>query len=282
MRARVAPGDTLAALPEAAPEAGEPMERILADFRAADPPTPWTHWQHPRFFAYSRRTRPPPPSSPEQLAAAMAGAVHAVADLPGRHRARDPHRRLAAPRGRAARGLSRHVPGHRLVGHARRGPRHARARQRRSRQRRGPRGPAPGARLRLHAHAQLDRQGDVDRGARAGQPRQDPDRPRARCSRWTSTRCARPSPPTARRGTRRRESSCASAAPPRAPPTGCGGGASWRAPRGSTPRRRRLGGLGDDLPRVPGAVGRRGARRQRGAETRTSGSAPAWSARRTS
>ena len=48
---RAAPGDVAATLPAAAPEEGEPMERILADFRRDILPGV-THWNHPRFFAY--------------------------------------------------------------------------------------------------------------------------------------------------------------------------------------------------------------------------------------
>ena len=49
--ARVAPGDIRAALPAAAPEHGEPFERILADLETKILPG-ITHWQSPRFFAY--------------------------------------------------------------------------------------------------------------------------------------------------------------------------------------------------------------------------------------
>jgi aromatic-L-amino-acid/L-tryptophan decarboxylase len=48
---RVAPGDVRARLPGAAPTAPEPLERILADYRAFIEPNV-THWQHPGFFAY--------------------------------------------------------------------------------------------------------------------------------------------------------------------------------------------------------------------------------------
>ncbi|MBS0374278.1 MAG: aspartate aminotransferase family protein [Proteobacteria bacterium] len=45
------PGELIAKLPAAAPEQGEPMERILADLDALILPGV-THWQHPRFFGY--------------------------------------------------------------------------------------------------------------------------------------------------------------------------------------------------------------------------------------
>ncbi len=49
--ARTAPGAVAATLPTRAPEDGEPMEAILADFRRDILPGV-THWNHPRFFAY--------------------------------------------------------------------------------------------------------------------------------------------------------------------------------------------------------------------------------------
>ncbi|MEO0391142.1 MAG: pyridoxal-dependent decarboxylase [Pseudomonadota bacterium] len=51
VRAQVKPGDLLAQLPASAPEAGEPLDDILADLDAKIMPG-MTHWQHPRFFAY--------------------------------------------------------------------------------------------------------------------------------------------------------------------------------------------------------------------------------------
>ena len=48
---RSRPGDVAATLPGAAPEEGEPMARILEDFRRDILPGV-THWNHPRFFAY--------------------------------------------------------------------------------------------------------------------------------------------------------------------------------------------------------------------------------------
>ncbi|MFN2370090.1 MAG: aspartate aminotransferase family protein [Candidatus Krumholzibacteriia bacterium] len=49
--ARVEPGAVAARLPDAAPEEGESMDTILADFRRDILPGV-THWNHPRFFAY--------------------------------------------------------------------------------------------------------------------------------------------------------------------------------------------------------------------------------------
>jgi aromatic-L-amino-acid decarboxylase len=49
--AQVRPGDIRSALPEDAPEEGEPFDRILADFEQVLLPG-ITHWNHPGFFAY--------------------------------------------------------------------------------------------------------------------------------------------------------------------------------------------------------------------------------------
>lgn len=45
------PGDLLRALPSCAPEEGEPLQEILADFHRSILPAV-THWNHPRFLAY--------------------------------------------------------------------------------------------------------------------------------------------------------------------------------------------------------------------------------------
>src|SRR3954469_13334809 len=47
----VHPGELTAALPEAGPERGEPMEQILADFERVVVPA-MTQWNHPGFLAY--------------------------------------------------------------------------------------------------------------------------------------------------------------------------------------------------------------------------------------
>lgn len=48
---RMQPGDLVDALPASAPEAGEPMERILEDFDKLVVPAV-NHWNHPRFHGY--------------------------------------------------------------------------------------------------------------------------------------------------------------------------------------------------------------------------------------
>ena len=71
VRARTHPGEILAALPRAAPEEGEAMTEILADFDRVIMPG-ITHWQHPRFFAYFPANSSPPSVLAEMLTAAVA------------------------------------------------------------------------------------------------------------------------------------------------------------------------------------------------------------------
>ena len=66
----IEPGALVAALPTAAPEEGEPMERIFADFQATIVPA-LTLWNHPRFFAYFSVSSTPPSVLAEFLAAAL-------------------------------------------------------------------------------------------------------------------------------------------------------------------------------------------------------------------
>lgn len=66
----VRPGDVRAALPDGPPEQGEPMERVLADFREVIVPG-ITHWNHPAFFAYFSVTGSAPGILGEMLAAAL-------------------------------------------------------------------------------------------------------------------------------------------------------------------------------------------------------------------
>lgn len=65
------PGELLARLPSSAPEQGEAMEDIFADFQELIPNAA-THWQHPRFFAYFPANAAPASMLAEQLAASMA------------------------------------------------------------------------------------------------------------------------------------------------------------------------------------------------------------------
>ncbi len=70
VRSAVEPGAVAAALPATAPEAGEPFERILADFERIVVPG-ITHWNHPRFFAYFATSAAPAAVAAEALAATL-------------------------------------------------------------------------------------------------------------------------------------------------------------------------------------------------------------------
>ncbi len=67
---RSAPGDLVRALPAAAPEEGEPFDRIFADFERLILPG-ITHWNHPRFFAYFSISAAPIAVIAEALAATL-------------------------------------------------------------------------------------------------------------------------------------------------------------------------------------------------------------------
>ncbi len=71
VRAQVAPGQTLAQLPQNPPEQGQPMDDIWADFQDIVMPGV-THWQHPRFFAYFNSNAAPASVLAEFLAAIVA------------------------------------------------------------------------------------------------------------------------------------------------------------------------------------------------------------------
>ena len=70
VRAQVKPGEIAARLPLGPPDAGEPMERIVADF-ARDLLPGVTHWQHPSFFAYFPANASPPSVLAEMLMATL-------------------------------------------------------------------------------------------------------------------------------------------------------------------------------------------------------------------
>jgi aromatic-L-amino-acid/L-tryptophan decarboxylase len=67
---RVAPGDVRQALPDYAPEQGEPFDEIFADFERILVPA-LTHWNHPGFFGYFAITASAPGVLAEFLAAAL-------------------------------------------------------------------------------------------------------------------------------------------------------------------------------------------------------------------
>ena len=64
------PGELAAQLPAKAPELGEPIDAIFADFQSAVFPR-LTRWNHPRFFAYYPSSATPPSVLADFLASAM-------------------------------------------------------------------------------------------------------------------------------------------------------------------------------------------------------------------
>ena len=74
--AQVSPGDIRAALPDSAPEEGEPFADVLRDLDSILLPGV-THWQHPRYFAYFATSS----SEPAILAELLAAAMNSVAIL---------------------------------------------------------------------------------------------------------------------------------------------------------------------------------------------------------
>lgn len=71
VRAQTRPGDVLAALPTAPPDAPQPIEDVIADFERIVVPG-ITHWQHPRFFAYFPSNASPAAVLADNLVTAMA------------------------------------------------------------------------------------------------------------------------------------------------------------------------------------------------------------------
>jgi aromatic-L-amino-acid/L-tryptophan decarboxylase len=63
-------GELIRALPDSAPETGEPIERIFADFQSTVFPA-LTLWNHPRFFAYFSISGTPPSILADLLASAL-------------------------------------------------------------------------------------------------------------------------------------------------------------------------------------------------------------------
>ncbi|WP_171187661.1 pyridoxal-dependent decarboxylase [Ruegeria sp. HKCCC2117] len=71
VRAQTAPGEIAAQLVATPPDAGEPMDAIMADFERIVMPG-ITHWQHPRFFAYFPANAAPPSMLAEMLVTTIA------------------------------------------------------------------------------------------------------------------------------------------------------------------------------------------------------------------
>jgi aromatic-L-amino-acid decarboxylase len=98
VRAQVRPGAIAEQLPAAPPAAGEPLERIFADFERIVLPG-MTHWQHPSFFAYF-----PANSARASVLAEMLTATLALRSACcGRPRLRRPSWRVAPSTGCARR-----------------------------------------------------------------------------------------------------------------------------------------------------------------------------------
>jgi aromatic-L-amino-acid decarboxylase len=70
VRAHLEPGAILSQLPEEAPQEGEAIDQIFADFRRILLPG-ITHWQHPRFLAYFPANSSPPSVLAEMLTATL-------------------------------------------------------------------------------------------------------------------------------------------------------------------------------------------------------------------
>jgi aromatic-L-amino-acid decarboxylase len=71
VRAQTRPGAIAARIAKSPPEAGEPMDALMADFEAVVLPG-MTHWQHPRFFAYFPANAAPPSILAEILVSTLA------------------------------------------------------------------------------------------------------------------------------------------------------------------------------------------------------------------
>ncbi len=68
--ARTKPGEIVAALPENAPETGEPFDALMDDFEKTVLPG-ITHWNHPRFFAYFATSAAPVAIAAEAIVATL-------------------------------------------------------------------------------------------------------------------------------------------------------------------------------------------------------------------
>jgi aromatic-L-amino-acid/L-tryptophan decarboxylase len=77
----VRPGELIRQLPTAAPEMGEPFERILEDFHRVILPG-MTHWNHPGWFAYFPGNNSPPSVLAEMLTATMGAQCMSWATSP--------------------------------------------------------------------------------------------------------------------------------------------------------------------------------------------------------
>ena len=71
VRAQTKPGEIAAQLPDAPPDAPEPMDAIFGDIDRVVMPG-ITHWQHPRFFAYFNSNAAPPSMIADQVSSVIA------------------------------------------------------------------------------------------------------------------------------------------------------------------------------------------------------------------
>lgn len=77
----LAPGDIIRALPAAAPDQGEPFERLFAEFQSIILPG-MTHWNHPGWFAYFPGNNSPPSVLAEMLTATLGAQCMSWATSP--------------------------------------------------------------------------------------------------------------------------------------------------------------------------------------------------------
>src|SRR5919204_4281757 len=77
----IEPGEILCRIPEAAPEEGEPFERLPQDFQEIILPG-MTHWNHPGWFAYFPANNSPPSMLAEMLTATLGAQCMSWATSP--------------------------------------------------------------------------------------------------------------------------------------------------------------------------------------------------------
>lgn len=81
VKSHAAPRDIIHRLPPSPPSAGEPFDRIFADFKDILVPG-MTHWQHPSFFAYFPANSSPPSVLAEMLTATLGAQCMSWATSP--------------------------------------------------------------------------------------------------------------------------------------------------------------------------------------------------------
>ena len=158
VKAQVRPGEIAAKLARSAPQDGEAMERIFADFQRDVMPG-ITHWQHPSFFAYFPANSSPPAVLAEMLVATLAPQCMLWETSPAatemETRVLDWLRQMIG----LPEGFRRRYSGQRLLSHPMRPVDGAGAVQRLARQRWRPERSATAVRLRLGTGTFLRRQG---------------------------------------------------------------------------------------------------------------------------